>query len=501
MEKKTSLFEKFKLTGKHGFVYGIGSIIEKAITFILLPLYTTRFTPSDYGILGLLTITGSIIATFFTIGMNYGLLRSYYDYKDEEKRKAVVSTAFYIVLISSFILLVLGLIFSKNFSILLFDSSKYRLHFIIIVLTSVFNILNVVPFVVFRVKMKSIQFIIFQAIFLLIGIGLILYLVNYLKWGVLGALVGNLAMVTITCFTLYIYIRRDIVLKFLKIEFRKMLLLGSPLILANISVFVFTAIDRYFLNYYSTTYEVGLYNLAYNFGNMITVLLATPISLVWPAMYLSVKDHNNAKDFYSRTLTYVLSISLFLFLIFSLLSKEVLKIFSNEEFWEAYMVIPIIVLTYAIWSIRKIINVAVTIKRKTQGTAVIEVIGAVVNIGLNFLLIPKYKIFGAAYATLITYIVVVCLMFFYNQKLMKLYYEWKRILKVIITAAAIFAIGYFFIIDNIVISIIFKVIIILLFPFLLFLVRFYTKGEIQKAKEFFSNLLRRLKKRRNDIKS
>lgn len=497
MKKNTSLFEKFKTTGKHGIVYGIGAIIEKAITFILLPLYTTRFTPADYGILGLVTISGSIMATTFMIGMNYGLLRSYYDYEDEDDRKAVISTAFYIVLVSSLLLLVIGIIFSKNFSILLFDSDEYRLHFIIIAITSVFNILNIIPFIVFRVKMKSLQFIIFQIIFLVIGIGLIIYLVNYRKWGVLGALVGNLSMVATACFTLYIYIRREIVFRFLKKEFKKMLLLGAPLIPADLSVFVFSATNRYFLNYYTSTHEVGLFNLAYNFGNMITVLLATPISLIWPAMYLSVKDHDNAKDFYSRAMTYVLSISLFLFLVFSLLSEEVLKIFSNEEFWDAYLVIPLIVLTYSIWSLRKIVNVAVTLKRKTQGTAVINFTGAAINIGLNFLLIPRFGLFGAAYATLSTYIIVIAAMYFYNRKLMKLHYEWKRLLKIVFITSIIFTPGFFINIENIVLSIIFKVAIILLYPILLFLVRFFNQGEILRFKEVCRNALNKFKKKKN----
>ena len=84
MSKTTSLFEKFRETGKHGIVYGLGAIIEKAIAFILLPLYTTKFTTSEYGILGLVTITGAVLTTIFLIGINSGILRSYYDYKDEK---------------------------------------------------------------------------------------------------------------------------------------------------------------------------------------------------------------------------------------------------------------------------------------------------------------------------------------------------------------------------------------------------------------------------------
>jgi O-antigen/teichoic acid export membrane protein len=497
MEKSTSLYEKFKETGKHGIIYGIGAVIEKTITFILLPLYTTRFSASDYGILGLLNITGTLIATVFTIGINYGLLRSYYDYRDERNRKGVISTAFFILLISGFVLLVIGFIFSGKFSIVLFDTTNYRLHFIIIVITSFFNVINVIPFVVFRVKKYSLRFIICQIIFLLIGIGLIIYLVNYREWGVMGALVGNLAMAFITCVTLYIYIRKEIICKFVKIEFKNMLLMGIPLIPANISIFVVSAIDRYFLNYYSTTHEVGLYNLAYNFGNIITVLLATPISLIWPAMYLSVKEDKDAKEFYSRSLVYFLGVSLFLFLGVALLAKEIIQIVSNKEFWDAYLVLPILVLTYSFWSLRKIINVAIILKRKTEGSAYINIIGAGIAIGLNFLLVPRYGMLGAAYATFITYVIVILLMFLYNQKLMRLNYEWKRILKLLSATGVIFFIGYFIRFDNLILSIVFKIIIILLFPILLYLLRFYTNGEIQKIKEIFKSVLIKLKICRN----
>ena len=140
---------------------------------------------------------------------------------------------------------------------------------------------------------------------------------------------------------------------------------------------------------------------------------------------------------------------------------------------------------------------AVTIKRKTQGTAVINFIGAAVNIGLNFLLIPRYGIFGAAYATLTTFIIVIVLMFLYNQKLMKLYYEWKRIIKIIIVTTVIFLAGYLVNIESIAISIVYKVAIILLYPFLLLLLRFYTPGEIQKAKDFFRKGLNKLRKKKN----
>lgn len=486
MVKETSLFEKFKETGKHGIIFGIGSILRTAISFVLLPLYTTRFSTSEYGTLGLITITGSVLVTIFTLGVNFGLFRSYYDYDNEEDRKVVISTALFIILASSFVLFIFGLIFSKHLSFSVFGSAEYKIHFLMIVGISIFTMLNTIPLVVFRAQKKSIQYIIFQLSFFIIGVTLIIYLVAIKNWGILGALAGNLTIGAISCLTLYFYIRKEIVLKFLKIEGKKMLRFGLPLIPANLSVFVFSSTDRYFLNYFSTLHEVGLYNLGYKFGTIITVLLASPTALIWPAMFLSIKKHSNAKTFYVRALTYIVFLSLLMFLGLSLLSKEVLQIFSNKEYWGTYKVIPIIALTYALWTLPKITNVAISLKRKTKASAMIFFLGAVINIGLNFALIPKYGMMGAAYATFITYALMVAILFFYNQRLMEVSYEWNRIFKMAIITALIFMLGYFVVINNLAMSIVFKLIIILLYPLFLYLIRFYTEDEIRRAKQIWN---------------
>jgi len=490
--KETSLFEKFKETGKHGLVYGLGSVLQQAVSFFLLPLYTTKFTTSSYGILGLITVTGSVLSVVFTLGINYGLLRSYYDYKDSENRKMVITTSFLIALISALALLIMGIFLSENLSFIFFQTSDYKIHFILIVLIAFFEIMNVIPIVVMRMKMKSLQYIIFQVSIFATGVGSIIYLVNVRKWDILGSLAGMLLMKVLTTLFFYITIRKDFVLKISKKEIKKMLLIGLPLIPTSLSAFVYNSIDKYFLNYYSETSVLGLYNLAYTFSHVVTVLVGTPIALIWPIMYLSVKEHKNAKDFYSRALTYSLVIALLLFLLVSLLAKEAMMIFSNKEFWGAYTVLPIIVFTYSLWSLRKIISVAVTIRRKTVYTAYANIAGAFINIGLNFIMIPRYGMIGAAYATFISFMLVIGLTLYFNQRLIKIKYEIFRIIKIFIVTAAIFFTGYFVVFDNLVLSIIFKIIIILLFPFLLALLKFYTPSEIERVKTFINSISKKV---------
>jgi len=287
LKKETSLFEKFKETGKHGIIFGVGSILHKLIAFVLLPVYTTQIEVSEYGALGLILTVGSVLSIIFIFGMNKAVFRSYFDYRNPEDRKVVISTGFILILFSSLSLIAIGFLSSNLLSSLIFDTARYRIHFIIVIATTAFEVLSIIPFVILRAEKKSIQFISFQTTFLIARLALIIYLILGRNWGILAVLVGDLTVGVLSCLTLYIYIKRSLILQFSKNESIKMLKLGLPLIPANISVYVFTAIDRYFINYYSTTSEVGLYNLAYKFGNLITVLFATPMALIWPTIFLS----------------------------------------------------------------------------------------------------------------------------------------------------------------------------------------------------------------------
>lgn len=492
-DTETTLFEKFKETGQHGIVFGLGTILQSAIGFLLIPLYTTHLTTSDYGILGLILITGNILSAIFALGLGSGLFRSYYDYDDEENRREVISTALFLIAISCVILSVCGLLFSSYLSILLFGNTNYKIHLLMIFIISFLGILNSIPFIIFRARKKSIQYAVLQISFVILGICTIVYFVAIKNWGVFGVLLGQVITGTISLFTLYSCIRKDIVLKFSGLEARKMLHFGVPLVPADLTSLIMNYFDRYMLDYYCTLSMVGLYHLGYQFGMVIMTILVMPLRLIWGPMFLSVKDHSNAKDFYSMALTYVIAIGAFLFLGLALLSKEVIYIVANKEYWGAYTVVPLITLTYLFYSVEIILNVGIGLERKTKVVALYFFIGAIANIILNFALIPEYGMIGAAYATLISFIIMITIVYFYNQKLIKIDYEWDRILKICLVTALIFTVGYGVIINDLYGSIAFKIGIILLYPLILYLLRFYSSDEIKRIKQIFGYVLVKLK--------
>ena len=90
-----SIYNKIKEVANHSVIYGFGSVMQVALGFILIPLYTHYMEPDVYGILTILTICGTSVALVFWLGIPASLSRSYFDYAEGNERKRVVSTSLY----------------------------------------------------------------------------------------------------------------------------------------------------------------------------------------------------------------------------------------------------------------------------------------------------------------------------------------------------------------------------------------------------------------------
>jgi O-antigen/teichoic acid export membrane protein len=495
MESETTLGRKFKLVAGQGVLYGAGSIAGRLAGIVLIPLYTTVLATSEYGMLGLIVMTGQIAGTVFALGLRQGMVRSFYDYDRDEPRKVVISTVIFLTAANGIVLLLCGLLLSGVLSNVLFSSSQYQLYFTLIIASTACDMFNQVAFAVFRARQEAKKFVLFQTLSLLLRAGIIIYLVAVKGWGIKGVIVGQLIANGIFTVLLFGLIKNHIVARFSMPEARKMIRYGTPLVFVGIFAFVLNYLDRYILNYYVTLEEVGLYTLAYQFGMLVNILLIGPLKRLWGPVFLSAKDDDNFSRFCAKTLTYVIAIAGFVFLGIALLSKEVLIIISARQYWDSYTVVPIIALTYAIWSARSLVEVGVVLKRKTSAIAFYTLIGAAINIDLNLILIPPYGMAGAAWATLISFMITLSIDYAYNRRLFRIEYEWPRLIKICAVVAVIFSAGYLYEISNLYLSIVFKLgIIVVLYPLGLLLVRFFDEPETVRIRKTLAAVMKYLRR-------
>jgi O-antigen/teichoic acid export membrane protein len=264
-----------------------------------------------------------------------------------------------------------------------------------------------------------------------------------------------------------------------------MLKFGSPLIPANISNLAMTSADRYFLQHFSTTTQVGLYSLSYNIG-LVLNLVVQAIQLAWPANLFEIAKQSNPEQHFAIILTYYTLVVGFIGLAISVLAREVVIIMTTPEFYSAYIVVPLIVLSYILFGVRNITNTGLTIKNKMQYAPLIIMATTIINLILNYLLIPEYGMLGAAWATLISYLILAITQTAVNLHFLYIPYEYLRLAKIALSWGFVYASSLLVNTSSIWINLILKSILLLGYPIFLFVIRFYSQQEIQFIKDTVS---------------
>lgn len=99
---------------KNSGIYSIIILLQKGINFLLIPILTIYLTPSDYGIISVVTTINAFLNVFYLFGLNGSLNRFFYEYKEDNKKiEKLFGTIITFVLINSFVLTVLLLIFHE----------------------------------------------------------------------------------------------------------------------------------------------------------------------------------------------------------------------------------------------------------------------------------------------------------------------------------------------------------------------------------------------------
>src|SRR5262249_10593018 len=94
MSSKTT---ELKFLLKHSSIYGIGTVLSRAVAFLLLPLYTRYLTPTDYGVLELIDTTTGLVGIVVGLGVSTSVSRFYYQRETEAERNRLMSTVYILV--------------------------------------------------------------------------------------------------------------------------------------------------------------------------------------------------------------------------------------------------------------------------------------------------------------------------------------------------------------------------------------------------------------------
>jgi O-antigen/teichoic acid export membrane protein len=320
------------------------------------------------------------------------------------------------------------------------------------------------------------------SLFTLIGnILFTIYFVVILKNGVEGVLYASIIMRFLNCcYWLFVTIPK-IGLDFNREKLKAMLKYGTPLIPANLSQFIISMSGRYFMTRFTTMINVGLFSLGFKFASMIGFLLLQPFERIWQSEMFEVEKKPEAKELYSRILTYLTFVTTFCAMGISITMAEILSIMADISYKDANKVVPILAWAYVARSIYLYFHLGLYLKKKTKYTAFVSGVTGIITLILNLFLIRSFAEIGAAYVILISYSIMAIGLFLYSQKLYHIRVEGRIIILLLSTILYYLVLGNLFI-ENVVITILVKVTAILTYPLFLAIIRFYNADEIGKLK-------------------
>jgi O-antigen/teichoic acid export membrane protein len=174
----------------------------------------------------------------------------------------------------------------------------------------------------------------------------------------------------------------------------------------------------------------------------------------------------------------------------SLLAPEILVILTTPKFYPAYSIVPLIALSYIFGGTRHMINTGLNIMNKMKYVPPLIFGSALLNLGLNYLLIPPYGKIGAAWATILSYLTLVVAQTAVNLRFYYIRYEYERIAKIALIWGTTYGMSLLIQTPSVWLNIGLKCLLLGTYPFLLYAIRFYEKEEITVLKELLQSRLR-----------
>ncbi len=410
---------------KDSLVYTLGNFLTRGIAIILLPVYTRLLNPSEYGIIDLINIVGSFVNVTIALEIGQGFGRYYADTSIKEEKLAYSSTSFWFVIFIYTIFLIIALIFSIPFNNLIIGK-EYNVAIFQIGLLSIWGS-GVFTFLRNQLRwyLKSKYFAIVSIIFTLISYSTTILLMVVFKFGVIGVFWGLIIGYLVANYLSWYFSRENFKFKFDLTKFKEMVSFSLPLVPGSVGTILLLYIDRIAIKDLMTLNDVGIFGIAYRFAATISLLLTGFQGALVPLIYQNYKKPETPGDI-AKIFNYFLFSILSFIILLSFFSHELLVIFTTPEYYKAEEVIPIIAFATMFISLY-IFAPGLSLVKKTKILTVINVSSGVLNLILNYFLIPIWGILGASLSTLISGIFMFSVNMIFSQKYYNIPFNWKRI--------------------------------------------------------------------------
>ena len=404
--------DRYGKLAKNTMLISIGVLTSKLIVFLMVRFYTGYLTPAEYGDADLISQTANLLFPVFSLGITDGVFR--YAINSSSDRNKVFSSGALVILLGSIVMLAC----TPLLNMLIGDKIDVTAVFLYTVSACIHSICSQFARGLGNARLFAVQGIVntFSVVVL-----------NIVFLAVLGlgidGYVYSIVISDLIC-AIYITLReklwRYITFKVDRHLIKRMLRYSIPLIPTAIFWWITSVSDRYMINWMVDSTANGIYTMACKLPTAI-VLLSGAFSDAWQYSAVSEKKDGEADEYKTFFSDSWLSFQGILFfgcsLVIAIAKPGVRLLTASEEYYSAYAYVPLLCCAMVFSSFATFMGSAFLVYKKSRLSFVTSMVGAVANIILNFLLIPKYEIYGAAVATFASYFIVFVIRAFMSKRL------------------------------------------------------------------------------------
>ncbi|HLX11883.1 MAG TPA: polysaccharide biosynthesis C-terminal domain-containing protein [Bacteroidota bacterium] len=478
------MFDKIKRLGTDTAIYGISTILGRFLNFLLVPFYTNVLHTQEYGVVANVY---SIIA-FVTVLYNYGMESSYFKYSSTLEigdTKDNFSTPFLALVLSSVAFSSLMCVFSAPVGHLLqlpqqFTSAVYYSAGILF-----FDTLGIVPFAALRMEHKPKLFAAIKFTNIAVNVAMNIILLLVLHKGIEGIFISGLTASVVTYILLLPTVLRHLKPKINASLLRALLKFGLPFVPAGLATMAIQVIDRPILLSLTNYGTVGIYQANYRLG-IFMMLIVSMYDYAWRPFYFSTAREPDAKKIFARVLTYLLLFMSMVFLFLTLFIGNIvhIKFFGHylihPDYWSGLPIVPVVLMGYVFLGISNNMSAGIYIEKKTYFMPPITFVGAAVNIGANYLMIPSMGMMGAAWATFLAYFIMAVMLYLIVRRVYPVEYEFGRMGKLAAAVGLILLLFYYVRLP--IPHILYKIGLLALFCVAMYAMNFFNAQELRKMR-------------------
>ena len=479
-----------KLLTKDMIRYLPAQIIPALVGIISIPIITRLFSPEEYGNYVLVMSTVILFSTI--VGwLSMSIIRFYPAYERDNKLNEFYNSIIKLTIVSILIL-------SLAFSIVLLFTKPYIktilysliwVGILVFIFISFFNVLQHFLRAKRQINYYS-SFIIWKSITSII-FGILLVIIFH--FSINGLLWGSIISLLIIIPFLWKKAVDKIPLNWKEISItltKEMAKYSFPLVLGNLAAWVLSLSDRYILEFFRGSQEVGIYSASYAISEKSIMLLATLFMLASGPISINIWEKEGKKksqEFVSKLTRYYLIICFPAMIGLSVLARPVIRILTAPEYYEGYRIIPLVSLGAFFLGLQQRFQAGPIFYKKTNFIMYSIIASGLMNLGLNFLLVPKYGHVAAAITTLVSYVFLLLLMIVISRKLFIWEFPFKSLGNVVCASGVMGIVVYYVgnsLTSSTLLNLILSILIgILVYSLMLFLLREFKPSEIQALKD------------------